>query len=135
MECIQCHSKPVDIKKWQLCKNCYQMFRTKEKINTKTASHPDHINEVQFIKNYFTHNDWFYQPAKFNLNGESYHPDFYDGETHFFIEVVGTRQAFYHGQEKYRKFIKTYPEIKFEIRLVDGQLIDIDNPQIYKKQH
>jgi len=68
---------------------------------------------------------WIYQPALFRLNGYRYTPDFYDGEREVFIEVSGTRQAFYNNREKYRLFIKTFPGIKFEIRRPNGDLIPL----------
>ena len=82
------------------------------------------MREVEFIKNFFSHSDWIHQPAQFRFDGTSYQPDFYDGYRNVFIEVAGTRQAYQQGKEKYDKFRKHYPKIKFEIRLPDGSLLN-----------
>ena len=131
--CIKCkENKYIYCKKRQLCTRCYQRWYKEE--NPKKAkkaykmSHLEsvyHLTEVEFIKNFFTHQNWIYQPVYFRLNGGSYHPDFYDGERNVFIEVAGTFQAFYDNRDKYRTFIKTYPKINFEIRTAKGTEIPI----------
>lgn len=65
-----------------------------------------------------------FRPGLFRINGESYSPDFYDGETNTFIEVTGTKQAYSKNKEKYKKFKELYPKINFEIRNPQGQIID-----------
>ena len=129
-DCISCHERPIEIAKWRRCLRCYQSYRKKKGMkgrdNTKerTVAYP---SEIDFIKSYFTHNNWQYHPAFFRLNGGSYEPDFYDGERNVFIEVAGTRQAFHQNLEKYREFLNTFPMLKFEVRNAKGGLIAISD--------
>ncbi len=124
--CIKCKERPIKVKKWRRCTRCYQIYRRriglKGPISKKerTVAWP---SEIDFIRAYFTHNNWQYHPAFFRLNGGGYQPDFYDGETNTFIEVAGTRQAFHNNKEKYIIFMQTYPKINFEIRYSDGELL------------
>lgn len=129
--CIKCKQRPVFIKKRQLCAACYQ--REYKKAGSFIAPEHDycgptlanhkHNNEVEFIKNFFDHNDWIYQPATFRINGDRYTPDFYDSKRNVFIEVAGTKQAFHQNKKKYKLFKKHYPLIKFEIRITSGSLL------------
>ena len=84
--------------------------------------------ELEFVKNYFKHSNWIYHPASFNLCGESYSPDFYDGERNMFIEVAGTRQAYSSNKHKYKLMSEIFPKIKFEVRKTDGKILDADRP-------
>ena len=135
--CIRCKEKPIFIKKRKLCQKCYSEFmQEKYKKQPKKVRAKENIiirygREMYFVKNFFTHTNWFYQPATFHLLTGNYTPDFYDGERNVFVEVAGTRQAFHSNKEKYKEFIKTFPEINFEIRLVSGEIIDINA----EKQH
>ncbi len=128
--CIECKKEPVYIKKRQLCKSCYGRLQRSGKdlspVGTASITKAKwHVKrEIEFIKNYFNHNNWVHHPAFFHLGDEGYAPDFYDGETNTFIEVSGTRQAHSLNQYKYDLFRKLYPKIKFEIRLVSGELLD-----------
>lgn len=131
--CIKCKVKPIYVKKRKLCLKCYGQVRHieyKERVGRKILYH----SEVEFIKNYFTHNNWVYQPAIFRLNGVNYEPDFYDGERNVFIEVSGTKQAFQANFDKYKLFIKTYPLIKFEIRDIYGELKSLTKRPYVKQQ-
>lgn len=128
--CIKCNKEPILVKSRKLCSGCAQRFyqrRFKQKNPSISGSRYDHKvrfnNEVDFIRNFFKHSNWTYQPATFRFNGEIYQPDFYDSERNMFIEVAGTRQAFHDNISKYRKFIKAYPKIGFEIRYTSGQLL------------
>jgi len=131
--CIKCKKLPVHIKKRGLCRKCYSAERKKNgpflkgvKGHSYTgASKKGHkINrEFEFIKNYFNHNNWAYQPCLFRMGSEKYTPDFYDGERNVFIEVAGTRQAYSQNKEKYAMFNKTYPKIMLEIRSPTGELL------------
>lgn len=125
-KCIKCSGSPVYIKKRKLCKSCYVKWYYSNSSRHKTAM-IYHNSEVEFIKNFFDHKNWIYQPVHFRLNGDSYNPDFYDGERNIFIEVAGTRQAFDANKEKYRQFIAVYPKINFEIRYSDGCLLDMND--------
>lgn len=91
------------------------------------AGRINNTNEIKFVKCFFKHNNWFYQPATFKLNGRSYTPDFYDAERNVFIEVSGTKQAYHANKEKYKLMRKWFPKINFEIRRSDGQEIDEDS--------
>lgn len=125
--CIKCKKRPVYIKSRGLCQSCVSLFYYERRGQNK--SEPSRYNKVRFskemdfVKNFFHHNNWMYQPAYFRLNGGGYHPDFYDGERKVFIEVAGTRQAFHENRVKYEQFIKKYPKIDFEIRYSTGELL------------
>ena len=133
--CVECEERPVYIKKRKLCSTCYQKWN---RINRKVGSPIEfdysnqeiqHRCEINFIQNFFTHQNWLYHPAIFRWARFRYEPDFYDAERKVFIEVSGTRQAYYANREKYMEFAKTFPSINFEIRREDGDLIDISAVQ------
>ncbi|MCJ7482641.1 MAG: hypothetical protein MUO31_06720 [Thermodesulfovibrionales bacterium] len=89
-------------------------------------------SEIEFIRSYFTHSNWIYHPANFKVNGSKYMPDFYDGERNVFIEVAGTRQAYYNNRAKYITFAATFPKLQFEIRYPDGVLLPLN--ETYKEK-
>ena len=137
--CIECKKAPVGIKKRMLCVPCYhRWYRDNRRAGKELDENVDYsgislrkygaLGEIAFIKNYFTHNNWVYEPCGFKLNGEKYTPDFYDAERGVFTEVSSTRQAFYGNRSKYRLFKMIYPQLAFEIRLPNGDLIDIEKP-------
>ena len=97
-------------------------------ITPQTVKKHEHLGELHFIRNYFTHKNWIPQPALFSLNGKGYKPDFYDVERNTFIEVSGTRQAYHANKDKYDLFRKLYPKINFEIRKPNGELLKEDEP-------
>lgn len=131
--CIECKKRPIEIKKRQLCRYCYQILRkqtgaflnpethqfTKQTIRKHKLS-----REIEFIKNFFSHTNYTHQPAVFKLNGEYYRPDFFDIERNTFIEVSGTRQAYHANKHKYDLFRKLYPKLNFEIRKPTGDLLN-----------
>jgi hypothetical protein len=50
-----------------------------------------------------------YEPETFYLsNGTKYVPDFYCEESEAFIEIIGTRQAYYNNRHKYELFRREY---------------------------
>ena len=118
--CSCCKKEPIYIKSTKLCKKCYYIKYKENRKNKEIR----HRAEVLFIQTYFTHNNWIYQPAIFNLGEYKYTPDFYDCVRNVFIEVVGTHQAFYDNREKYNKFVELFPLIPFEIRNSDGSLFE-----------
>ena len=133
MKCIQCNVLAVAIKKRGLCLRCYQrQVRNEKKASvglsdvSASESIKKHENaaELEFVKNFFNHKNWFFEPTLFRFSGGHYTPDFYDAERNVFIEVAGTRQAYHANKEKYALFRKTFPLIKFEIRQSDGSLLD-----------
>lgn len=77
--CVKCKKRPVHIKKRGLCSHCYQRFRDEHGpilkgnpnavFNTHTSKEHQHGREVEFIRNYFTHDNWIYQPATFRFDG------------------------------------------------------------------
>jgi len=126
--CINCKKNPIYIQKRGLCQECSKVFyveRYKQKHERRIKSEIRHGAEVEFIKNFFGGENWIYLPATFKLDGTTYQPDFYDMKRNVFIEVSGTRQAFHQNKHKYRKFVKMYPLIKYEVRQPNGNLIDI----------
>lgn len=136
--CIECHERPVYIKKRSLCSRCYQALKQKESrmahrqfedLSYRTQTKIIHAREIEFIKNYFHHTNWVYQPTLFRLNGLHYSPDFYDAKRNVFIEVAGTRQAYHKNKEKYKAFQEAFPLIIFEIRKSDGLLLSEDTKQ------
>lgn len=130
--CISCKKLPVYVKKSGFCKNCYQYYRRQERGDTKQPYYRiKHTSEVEFIKHFFKHKNWYYHPAIFKANGFRYEPDFYDGNRNVFIEVSASRLALEGNQEKYKKFIKAFPHFTLEIRRSNGELLDIND----KRQH
>jgi len=121
--CISCGNRPVEVKKWRRCKRCYQQYRRGKGFENNTAP-SRYCSEMDFIKNFFEHKNWIYQPGTFRLGNEKYSPDFYDGERNIFIEVSGSQQAFSNNRHKYQKFIELYPKINFEIRYTSGDLLN-----------
>ncbi len=83
-----------------------------------------HESELLFVRNHFTHNKWLPHPVMFYLDGTKYTPDFYDQERNAFIEVTGTKQAYSANREKYKMLRKMFPRIIFEVRNVQGELVD-----------
>ncbi len=130
--CIKCKKEPIFVKKRQLCKNCYQAeWREENKALDGKIKEVKHYREIAFIKNFFTHQNWYYAPIIFRANGFRYEPDFYDNKRNVFIEVSGTRQAFEANRDKYIKFAETFPHLRLEIRKTDGVLIDINERQTW----
>ncbi len=142
--CIECKTRPVYIKCRGLCKKCSMVFYSKRAYARKKGDLPikseycesvqykiQYQTEIEFIKNFFEHKNWVYHPAIFRVNGINYEPDFYDGERNMFIEVAGTRQAFHKNKDKYEIFIEAYPQINFEIRQKNGDLVHLEA----EKQH
>ena len=129
MKCKECNERDVYIRKSGLCKRCYmrlyQRYNKDEKKGENDTFNSIHLerkikheNEMEFIKNYFKHDNWFYEPVTFHLEGFNYIPDFYDGERNVFIEVVGTRQAFSNNKHKYELFYKKYGDV-FKLEILD----------------
>jgi len=133
--CIKCGERPVHVKKRGLCRICYARFYYK----SVRSNHPlidsriYYSSEIEFIKNFFNHQNWIYHPAVFRLNGINYEPDFYDGERNVFIEVAGTRQAFHRNLEKYKLFKETFPHINFEIRNKQGHIKSLTKGKYERK--
>ena len=141
--CVECDAKPVMIKKRGLCSACYQRLRKRggcfiggvDDIKSKrTKEKIIHKKELEFVRNYFTHQEWLYQPAFFRLESGSYSPDFYDQKKNVFIEVAGSRQAYHNNKQKYEEFNQKFPEIILEIRTSNGELLNIKNPE-WKKNN
>ena len=138
--CISCKKNKIFYKSRKLCNSCYhKLARSKklEKLYPKTNSTIAEIHfkaEMDFVKNYFiNNNDWVYQPATFNLNGMKYTPDFYDIKKNIFIEVVGSKQAFYANREKYILLKQLFPKIKFEVRHSSGHIYRYYHDGEYKR--
>lgn len=141
MQCKKCKKRPVYCKKRQLCRICYQAerlknlkefepkgpyskkYRSRFKVSASGRDPFIGLREMTFIKNYFVHSNWAPQPCTFHLEGFNYTPDFYDGDKNVFIEVAGTRQAYYSNRKKYKKFQELFPLIVLEVRSEDGTLI------------
>lgn len=92
---------------------------------------PRHNSEREFVKNFFNHDEWEYEPRTFKLKYHgfivSYRPDFYDRVRDVYIEVSSTRAAYLNNKPKYDAFREQYPDLKFEIRNPDGS-IHCENP-------
>lgn len=127
--CIECHKEKILIKSRKLCLKCaarfYKTRQGKSPLSGYRQNKVENRAEVEFIKNYFTHNNWIFHPGCFRLNDVLYHPDFYDGERNIFIEVSGTQSAFYVNRAKYNEFLKMFPKINFEVRTEKGTVIPI----------
>lgn len=129
--CVQCKKQPIHIKKRKLCIICYRKFRAKKGRLIRPIEH----REMDFIKNYFEHNNWIYQPAIFNLGELNYTPDFYDGNRNIFIEVTGSRQAYNQNKEKYKLMSKIFPMIKLELRKPNGDLLVNKYGEMWQNQY
>lgn len=123
--CQECGERPIRVKKWGLCKTCYSRVSAKDSRNMPTLKQS---GEIDFVKNFFTHQNWVYLPAIFRIPTKEkiwkYAPDFYDGERNVFIEVSTTKQAYSQNKDKYTAFQRAYPHIKFEVRTSWGDLLD-----------
>ncbi len=131
--CINCKKEPVFVKSRKLGKKCYHNLLHHGELlkNQRGLKGSSSDREIEFIKNYFQHDDWIYHPARFNLNSISYTPDFYDGQRNVFIEVAGTRQAYHLNKDKYVAFKKLFPRITLEIRDATGKLIEGEAGRIH----
>lgn len=136
MHCRICHKGKVTNKKHELCSKCYQKFYRRSNGHLTSAdsvTSPQAIKkhenegEIEFIRNFFDHTEWIYEPASFKINGCKYTPDFYDIRRGVFIEVAATRQAFSFNKDKYELFRKTYSHIAFEVRKPSGELISLSH--------
>ena len=146
--CKSCGEREVHNKKRGLCMRCYQYERSTGKQRGKLEP-PENGNrgnidgikipttrEANFIENYFTHDDWTYEPAIFYLHGPRYIPDFYDKKENVFIEVCGSRQAYHQNKGKYLLFNEYFPGLKLEIRTEDGGLLsEKNNGEMWKSQY
>ena len=83
--------------------------------------------EIEFVRNYFTHNQWIYQPAIFRFDGTDYSPDFYDIVRKVFIEVVANHSAISIKKKKLKEFHRVFPDIKLELRKSDGTILEQKN--------
>ena len=119
--CVRCKKNEVFIAKRGLCEKCYRKWYSKEKVQQSKIRNN---GEMEFVKNYFTHNRWIWQPCIFRLNDDRYTPDFYDAKRNTFIEVSSTRQAYHQNKNKYAELRKQFPNLSFEIRTPDGRLLD-----------
>jgi len=90
--------------------------------------------EMEFVRHFFEHKNWFYELVTFHCEDFNYTPDFYDANRNVFIEVIGTRQALHKNREKYQKIIEMLPHLKFEFRLASGDMIDIYADRRYTKE-
>jgi hypothetical protein len=152
MLCKTCKENQVVIKKWGLCKKCYQRaylkgelgFRrhnkldmTEEKVKPEkpvgTAGIGRYSNhELDFIRNYFNHSDWLYESVIFRFSNFTYTPDFLDCHRNVFIEVVGSRQALHQNKHKHEAMRQVFYTIPFEVRLPNGELLDENFPNYQK---
>jgi len=131
--CIECQKNPIYIIKYSLCRLCYHkkykmgtLDRKDGDLSRPTEKKVQQSAELNFVKNYFAHNNWIYHPTTFRLNGTTYQPDFYDPESNVFIEVVGTRQAYHANKNKYHQMKKLFPLINFIICKEDGSVLTED---------
>jgi len=141
MVCKDCGEREVSIKKWELCSKCYMKKWKSGELSTtgdtrvrgQIPKDPEdlrtiRVKELNFLRNYFDHGAWLYEPAVFKLKEENYTPDFYDQIRGVFIEVVGSRQAYHQRKKAYQELINLFPGIAFEIRTPDGKLFNEETP-------
>lgn len=131
--CGKCGKKPIFVKKRKLCKVCYQRQQIKEGgFGANSKKDVTYKAEIEFIKTYFAHTNWFYRPTIFQTKTFRFVPAFYDGERNVFIAIAGTRQTFSNNKLKYRTFVRIFSKIKFEVRRADSTVIDInDDRQVW----
>jgi len=137
MICKACERNEVHVQKWELCKKCYMKWWQTWKAQPEGAkpgfykpesTRPTKVKELEFLRNFFTHNKWLYEPVTFKLRSGSYTPDFYDQVRNTFIEVVGSRQAYHQNKDKYDELVNLFPDLLFEIRTPDGNFLNNDEP-------
>ena len=56
---------------------------------------------------------WIYHPMGFKLNDNRYAPDFYLPEEDLYIEIVGSKQAYYYNRKKLVEFKSIYSHLNF----------------------
>jgi len=57
---------------------------------------------------------WIFHPVTIRLlDGTSYSPDFWDPARKAFLELAGTRQAYYMNRAKYEVVRETFPSLPF----------------------
>lgn len=89
--------------------------------------------ERKFALTFFDHDKWVHEPRFFYLSdGTKYLPDFYDARRDVYIEVVGSRQAYYGNKHKYVLFCNEYKNIQFEFRLPSGEALEIRNERLMR---
>lgn len=125
MALCSCGKSEVQIQKWGLCRRCYQRQIREKKDNSiildaKFQPIIQNASERQFALTYFRHDKWVQQPATFSLRVATYTPDFWDGAAGVFIEVVGTRAAFYANKQKYEMFHALYPSLPLRFHARNG---------------
>ena len=81
--------------------------------------------ERHFASVFFDHDEWEHHPRTIVFNGGRYTADFYDFRRKIYIEVVGTRQAFFVNRYKYMYLLQIRPDIKLEFRSHEGRLLDL----------
>ena len=135
--CVECGKMPIHNKKRSLCQRCYSKAYRAGTLATLGGEKSDllkvnsmHKREMEFIRNYFTHRNWHYEPCTFCLGEHLYVvPDFYDGEKNIFIEVIGSRQRYHINKDKYALFSKMFSKLVLSLRMPDGSQFDPDNPR------
>ena len=81
--------------------------------------------ERDFALAFFDHDKWVHEPRFFYLpDGTKYKPDFYDARRDVYIEVIGSRQAFYQNKDKYLAMRGAFPDVQLEFRFTDGSFVD-----------
>lgn len=126
MLCKNCNEREIAYKKAELCAKCYNNKRNEAKRRGKLR----HSSEIEFIKNFYNHNNWYHEPITFRLDDTTYTPDFYEPERNVFIEVIGSRQAYHENKHKYKKLAKKYPFVKLEFRCADGEKVELSDKKI-----
>jgi hypothetical protein len=93
-----------------------------------------HEREVRFAATFFGDKPFLYTPATFKLppgsDRATYTPDFYDVTRDVWIEVVGSRQAYFSSKGSYKSFHAMYPNLKFEIRAFTGEIYTKQNEDV-----
>ena len=132
--CCECKKNPIYNKGRKLCKQCYSKLRYEALKGGRIELFTVNRRELLFESEYFHKQmkPYYYEPAIFQLGSAgTYKPDYYDIKDNVWIEVVGSRQAYHRNKEKYALFVKLYPMLKLELRLVNGELLfDDDNKRI-----
>jgi len=126
--CLCCQKSVSKIKARGLCASCYTNERYKGNLENYPLAKNCYRskNEAVFINNFFgKNNKWLFEPASFIINNsERYVPDFYDIGRNVWIEVCASRTRLLFARRKYKLFLELYPNLKFEVRDPDGNLIN-----------
>jgi DNA-directed RNA polymerase subunit RPC12/RpoP len=116
-KCYSCQIDKIHNKGRKLCLKCNLKHTQSERAT------PSYESEYEFMRNYPEPENLYYHNAYFKFNGSKYYPDFYDYKRDVFIEVVLNPDSYRMNYNRTKQFIKFYPNIGYEVRYPNGQVV------------